>query len=393
MRAVAFCPARPAGLGKAAEIAKKWRTMTARSATTIGLPVHAARGGADARAVAWWLVVVAAMVFVMVVIGGMTRLTESGLSITEWQPILGALPPLSEADWQALFAKYQQSPQFQKVFPDLTLAGFRGIFWLEYIHRLWGRLIGVVFLVPFLWFWIRGRIPRGYWPALIALFVLGGLQGGVGWLMVASGLVDRPAVSHYRLALHLVLAIIIYAGLLWTALGLFQPRDDLMLARRHLGWARLVYVLITLTIVVGALVAGLRAGLVYNSFPLMGGAVVPFDYWLPELGWMNAFENRATVQFHHRVLATATLLAVAYLWWRLRGSEGPHMRRAAACMLGAVLLQYALGVVTILRFGQAPPPLAEAVAIGTLHQAGAMVLVTAALWFAHAARRLTSSAR
>ncbi len=365
--------------------------MIAR-ATTVGMPRAATGHAAGARAVAWWLIVVAAMVFIMIVIGGVTRLTESGLSITEWQPIMGALPPLSEADWQALFAKYRQSPQFQKVFPDLTLAGFKSIFWLEYIHRLWGRLIGVVFLLPFLWFWLRGRIPRGYWPALLALFALGGLQGALGWLMVESGLVDRPSVSHYRLTAHLGLAIIIYAAVLWTALGLLQPRGDFGLTRRNQDWARLVYVLVIITIAAGALVAGLRAGLVYNTFPLMGGALVPPDYWLPELGWMNAFENRPAVQFHHRVLATATLLAVAFLWWRVRASEADDPRRAATLMLGAVLLQYALGIVTILRFGQAPPPMAEAVAIGTLHQAGAMVLVTAALWFAHVARRITSSA-
>lgn len=361
------------------------------NAATFEVSVAEARAAADARAVAWWLAVVAAMVFVMVVIGGLTRLTESGLSITEWQPILGALPPLSEADWQALFAKYRLSPQFQKVFPDLTLAGFKSIFWLEYIHRLWGRMIGVVFLLPFLWFWIRGRIPKGYWPALFALFALGGAQGAVGWLMVASGLVERPSVSHYRLAIHLGLAIVIYAALLWTAFGLFQPRGQVALARRHRGWAKLAFTLIAITIVAGALVAGLRAGLIYNSFPLMGGALVPSDYWLPELGWINAVENRAAVQFHHRLLATATLLAVAYLCWRLRAGEAAPIRRASWLMLGAVLLQYALGVVTILRFGQAPPPALEAVAIGTLHQAGAMILVTAAVWFAHAARRATSS--
>jgi cytochrome c oxidase assembly protein subunit 15 len=359
------------------------------SPSTTALPLTAsaaAHGGADARAIGWWLVVVAAMVFVMVVIGGMTRLTESGLSITEWQPIIGALPPFSEADWQALFAKYRESPQFLKMFPDLTLAGFKGIFWLEYIHRLWGRLIGVVFLLPFLWFWIRGRIPRGYGPALVGLFVLGGLQGAVGWLMVASGLVDRPSVSHYRLAIHLALAIVIYAALLWTALGLLQPRTGLALACGDRRWARAVYVLVAVTILAGALVAGLRAGLIYNSFPLMGEALVPSDYWQAELGWINAFENRAAVQFHHRALATATLLAVLYLWWRVRG-ERTGVRRGAALVAGAVLLQYALGVVTILGFGQAPPPMAAAVAIGTLHQAGAMILVTAAVWFAHAARR------
>jgi len=359
--------------------------MTA-SSPTLGLAAAApARPGA--RAVGWWLAVVAAMVFAMVVIGGLTRLTESGLSITEWQLIMGTLPPLSEADWQALFAKYQQSPQFQKVFPGLSLAGFKEIFWLEYIHRLWGRLIGFVFLVPFLWFWARGRIPKGYGPALAGLFALGALQGALGWVMVASGLVDRPAVSHYRLAAHLGLAMAIYAALLWTALGLLQPRGASVLAPGNRRWVRAVCALIALTILAGALVAGLRAGLIYNSFPLMGGALVPSDYWQADLGWLNPFENRAAVQFHHRVLATVTLLAVLWLWWRLRQGAAPaSARNGATYLVAAVVLQYALGIVTILRFGQAPPPQAEAVAIGTLHQAGAMILITAAVWFAHAAR-------
>ena len=359
--------------------------------TIIGLSPPAAAERSGARAVAWWLIAVAAMAFAMVVIGGLTRLTESGLSITEWQPLMGALPPFTDAEWQTLFAKYRQSPQFQQVFPDLTLEGFKGIFWLEYVHRLWGRLIGIVFLVPFLWFWLRGRIPKGYGPALAGLFVLGALQGGIGWVMVASGLVDRPAVSHYRLAAHLALAIVIYAALLWTALGLMQPRGANTLERAARRWAAATYGLIAVTILAGALVAGLRAGLIYNTFPLMGGALVPSDYWLPELGWLNAFENRAAVQLHHRLLATATLLAIAYLCWRLGRREAVLARRAAPYLLGAVLLQYALGIVTILRFGQAPPPLAEAVAVGTLHQAGAMFLVTAALWFAHAARRATAA--
>ena len=362
------------------------RPMTASSTM---LPLASPTDAAPAtRAVGWWLVVVAAMVFVMVVIGGLTRLTESGLSITEWQLIMGTLPPLNEADWQTLFAKYQQSPQFQKVFPGLDLAGFKEIFWLEYIHRLWGRLIGFVFLIPFLWFWIHGRIPKGYGATLAGLFVLGGLQGFLGWVMVASGLVDRPSVSHYRLAAHLGLAMIIYAALLWVALGLLDPRGGSALeprARKH--W-RAVLILLVVTIFYGALVAGLRAGLVHNTFPLMSGSLVPSDYWYAPLGWLNVFENHSAVQFHHRVLATGTLLAILWLWWRLRTGEAPpRTRRAALWLGGAVLLQYALGIVTILRFGQSPPPSGEAVAIGTMHQAGAMVLVTAAAWFAHAARQ------
>ncbi|MCW5774110.1 MAG: COX15/CtaA family protein, partial [Rhodospirillaceae bacterium] len=301
--------------------------MTASSTAVSFVPPAAAR--ADARAVAWWLIVVAAMVFVMVAIGGATRLTESGLSITEWQPIKGVLPPLNTADWQALFDKYRESPQFAKIFPHLTLDGFKQIFWLEYIHRLWGRLIGFAFLLPFLWFWVRGRIPKGYWPALLGLFALGGLQGVVGWVMVASGLVDRPSVSHYRLATHLALAIVIYGALLWTAFGLLQQRGANALPRATRRWTRLVYVLIGITIIAGAFVAGLRAGLIYNTFPLMGGSLAPSDYWLPDLGWLNPFENRAAVQFHHRILATATLLSIVFLWWQVRRSGGARARRAS----------------------------------------------------------------
>ena len=182
----------------------------------------------DRRRVAAWLLLCAALIFAIVLVGGITRLTRSGLSIVEWQPLIGVLPPLSHADWEALFAKYRETPEFRLVNFAITLEGFKGIFWLEYIHRLWGRLIGFAFLLPFLWFWVRGRLPKGYWPTLLGLFVLGGLQGLVGWVMVASGLVDRPSVSHYRLAAHLGLAIVIYAGsalmvYLMTALHWWEP--------------------------------------------------------------------------------------------------------------------------------------------------------------------------
>jgi cytochrome c oxidase assembly protein subunit 15 len=357
--------------------------------TTASPLASAAASDRSTRAIAWWLILVAIMIFAMVVLGGMTRLTESGLSITEWQPITGVLPPLSDADWHELFAKYRESPQFRQQFPDLTLAGFKSIFWLEYLHRLWGRLIGVAFLVPFLWFWLRGRIPKPLAAPLLGLFALGALQGVLGWAMVASGLVDRPSVSHYRLAGHLALAMLIYVGLLWTSLGLLQPRAEIALDRGGRQWLRASLVLLALTILAGALVAGLRAGLIYNTFPLMGEALFPGDYWIPDLGLLSLFESRAAVQLNHRVLASATLLSVGYLAWRLRRAPA---RAPALALLAAVVLQYGLGIATVLRFGQAPPPATEAVALGTLHQAGAMILVTAAVWLAHAARRARPSA-
>ncbi len=351
------------------------------------VPFWRAHAALDAT-VGYWLLIVAAMVFVMVVIGGLTRLTESGLSIVEWQPIIGALPPLGEADWQALFEKYRQTPQYQKTFPDLTLAGFKQIFWLEYIHRLWGRLIGLAFVLPLLWFWMRGRVPAGLMPHLLLLLALGAAQGGLGWLMVASGLVDRPSVSHYRLAAHLMLAIAIFAVCFWTALGLIRPRRATEPAPA-LRWAsRVLFVLLTVTMIYGAFVAGLRAGWVHNTFPMMGGALVPGGYWVRELGWLNLFENHDAVQFNHRVLATLTLIGAMALCASViaRRLDEP-VRRASVLLLAAVALQYGLGIATILIFGVAPPPLSSGVAIGTLHQAGAMIAAAAAVWFAHAARR------
>jgi cytochrome c oxidase assembly protein subunit 15 len=336
------------------------------------------------RALALWLFAVAAMIFVMVVIGGLTRLTESGLSITEWQPIMGALPPFSERDWLALYEKYQRSPQFQKIFPNLTLDGFKGIFWLEYIHRLWGRLIGLAYALPFFWFLLRRRIPRPLILPLWILLILGGLQGALGWYMVASGLVDRPSVSHYRLAAHLGLAIALYAGVLWIALGAVRRRERESAAPRALRL--FAAILVAATILFGAFVAGLDAGLIYNTFPLMGGQWWPADYWDARDGLASLVEHKPAVQFNHRLLATLTLAAVAWMWWRtLRGDGEPKRRNAATALLLAVLLQYGLGIATLLAF--------VPVWLGTLHQAGAMIVVTALVWQFHAARLPVSPAR
>jgi cytochrome c oxidase assembly protein subunit 15 len=344
------------------------------------------------RAIAWWLVIVAAMVFAMVVLGGVTRLTESGLSMVDWKPLLGWLPPGSEAEWQALFERYKKFPEFAKKNPDMDLAGFKAIFWLEYLHRLFGRVIGLAFFLPMVWFWVRGRVRPGLKMRLVGLFVLGGMQGVLGWVMVKSGLVDRPSVSQYRLAAHLALAVLIYAALLWTAWGLFMgPRGTEASAPkiRPPRWLRVfavgVFVLTCVTLVAGAFVAGLDAGLIYNTFPQMGAGLVPPDLWEAKLGLLNLFENRVTVQFEHRVLAIATLFAAFFFWSASRAlrfppadGPGPLERLAPADRLACSTqmlvagLQALLGVATLVMF--------VPVWLGALHQGGALLLITAGLW-------------
>jgi cytochrome c oxidase assembly protein subunit 15 len=327
----------------------------------------------DAPAVARWLLLCAAMVLAMVLIGGITRLTESGLSIVEWQPLVGTIPPLSDADWQALFQKYQTSPQFKQVNRGMTLGEFKSIFWWEYIHRLWGRLIGLVFALPFLWFLARRQIAGALVWKLGGIFALGAAQGAMGWYMVASGLVDRPEVSQYRLTAHLGLALLIYALLLWTAWNLRGARlGDAAPAAMRRGAAGLL-ILVTVAVLAGGFVAGLDAGLLYNTFPLMEGRLVPPDYLATEPWWRDVFENRATVQFHHRLLGIATLAAAGVYAWRTLGPGTPRpVRRAAAALAHTAALQVALGIATLL--------LVVPVSLAALHQAGAMALFTAALW-------------
>ena len=324
-----------------------------------------------------WLLLVAGMIFAMVVLGGLTRLTESGLSMTEWRPLFGWLPPMGDEAWQRLFGLYRQTPQYRQVFPDLTLDGFKAIFWLEYLHRLFGRLIGVVFLAGFVTLLVRRRLPRRLIPSLVALFVLGGLQGALGWYMVASGLVDRPSVSHYRLAAHLSLAVILYAWIVWLIARMSRPAEPAGRTATGKGLlAFAVYGSIALSIVFGAFVAGLDAGKIYNSFPLMGGALVPEDYLRPGRGLAELVANPVAVQFNHRALAILTVLLILALWWRTRARGAVPERRWAAWLLAAVLLQTGLGIATLLLY--AP------VWLAALHQAGAMLLVTAAVMHAAA---------
>lgn len=326
---------------------------------------------ADRRAVAAWLFLCAALTFAMVVVGGVTRLTHSGLSITEWQPLVGAIPPLSQADWLALFEKYRASPQFLKVFPDMDVEGFKGIFWWEYIHRLLGRVIGLVFLLPFLYFLFAGKLTRPLSFKLAGLFILGGLQGAMGWYMVKSGLVDDPRVSHFRLAAHFGLALVIFCAEFWLALGLIQERKGK--SASALATA-LPFVILAMALS-GAFVAGLRAGHAYNTFPLMNGHVVPPEAFMLEPWWRNFFWNVATVQLVHRAFFWLLLVLVPLAWWRLR--RGPT-KVAAHHLLGMFLIQAALGITTLLL--AVPVPAAAA------HQAGAVLLLACALWTAHAAR-------
>ena len=343
------------------------------------IPAGAAQHASSPRAIVAWLLACCALVFAMVVVGGVTRLTHSGLSITEWQPIVGAVPPLSAADWNDVFGKYQQTPEFRDVNHAMTLPEFKRIFWWEYFHRLLGRAIGVAFLVPYLWFLLRNRIPRGLaWP-LAGIFVLGGLQGVVGWLMVKSGLVADPRVSQFRLAAHLGLAFAIFGAMLWTALSLTYARVASLSHRKVRRSALAVLGLVVAMVLLGALVAGIRAGFAYNTFPLMNGHVVPPEIMMLAPWWKNFFWNMATVQFDHRLVGWLLAIAIPLLWWQLRAPHvPPRARRGGAALLVMVFVQLALGVATLVNV--VPLPLAA------LHQAGALIVFALALNVAHALR-------
>ena len=328
------------------------------------------------RAIAVWLLVCCGLVFAMVVLGGVTRLTRSGLSIVEWQPIMGALPPLSEVQWEETFAKYRQTPEYLKVNLGMSLTEFKSIFWVEYAHRLLGRVIGLAFLVPFLYFLARGRIERRLAPKLAALFVLGGLQGALGWYMVASGLVDNPHVSPYRLTAHLGLAVLIYGYMFWLALDLLRPRAVNIAAGGARGHTWALLALVFVMILSGGFVAGTRAGFAFNTFPLMNGAWVPPGALALEPWWRNLFENVATVQFNHRLLAYVLIAMTLGLWFAVRRVDAA--RRAALPVYAALVLQVALGIGTLLWV--VPLPLAAA------HQAGALLVFTAVIYLAHTLR-------
>ena len=322
-----------------------------------------------------WLVLVGLLIVAMVVVGGATRITDSGLSITEWQPIHGVVPPLDDAQWQEEFAKYQTTPQFQIINSDMTLEEFKGIYWWEYAHRALGRLIGLVVLVPLVYFWISGRVERPVMPHLVALFVLGALQGIVGWWMVASGLVERTDVSQYRLAIHLTLAFVILAYVTWLAQGLSNlPDEEASPRMRRVAGA--IVILVLAQVFLGGLVAGTNAGLTYNTWPWMDGALVPPGLFIQSPWWINLFENVATVQFDHRMIAYllfAVVLAHAIQAWPTEFA-GP-----ANAIVFLVVVQVAVGVLTLI-FG-VPKPLA------LLHQLGAVLLVIVSVMHLRSMRR------
>ena len=325
------------------------------------------------KPIAIWLFIMALLVAMMVVIGGVTRLTGSGLSMVEWRPLIGTLPPLSQAEWLRVFTLYQASPEYNEINFGMSLAEFKTIFFWEYFHRLWGRLLGLAFGLPLLYFAMRKMIPDGYRTPLLVLLVLGGMQGVIGWWMVKSGLVADPTVSQYRLATHLSMALFIYGLLLWTGFNLAYGK-----AARPSGHLMGVVGIVSATIIAGAFVAGMDAGLLYNEYPLMGEGLVPVEYG--EEGLSDPFDNPASAQFHHRWIAVLAVIGVLSIWRRA------HRQRALAkrgALVGAIVLgQFTLGIITLLN--------GVPVWMGAAHQLGAVLLLGATLWCVHGLSRTPS---
>jgi heme a synthase len=344
-----------------------------------GYPAEAARP--RHMALRLWLYGVAALIFAMILVGGATRLTDSGLSITEWKPLLGAIPPLSEAEWHEAFEKYRQIPEYKIVNRGMSLAEFKTIYWWEWAHRFLGRFIGIAFFVPFAIFLILRAIPKGMLPRLAGIFVLGGLQGALGWYMVMSGLSERTDVSQYRLTAHLSLAVAILGAVLWCAFELRRwgdPAANAAPAGLRTG-AHILAAAVFLQIMLGGFVAGTDAGLSHTTWPLMDGALIPDGLGAMQPWWRNMFENVLTVQFNHRMMGylVASLAAVQLaLAWATRR---PRIRLSAALVIGAVLGQIALGVATLLTQVQ--------IGVALAHQGGAVVVFALALHHLFMVRR------
>ncbi len=335
------------------------------------------------KPIAVWLLICCVLVFAMVVVGGVTRLTDSGLSIVEWQPIIGTMPPITQGDWDELLEKYRSSPQYQQVNKGMSIDEFKSIFWWEYFHRLLGRLIGVVFFVPFVYFLIKKQIDKPLGIKLTGMFILGGLQGFMGWYMVMSGLVNDPHVSQYRLTAHLGLAFIIFAALFWVALDLLSPEgghqqktEQLQSLRRYsIGLSWLIFIMV----LSGGFVAGIRAGLAYNTFPLMNGHFIPPEIFLLEPWYRNFFDNMTTVQFDHRLIAWMLAFSVPLFWYKaMKANLSATTRLACHLFLMMLAIQISLGIATLLYV--VPIPLAAA------HQGGAVLLFAASLWVSHRLR-------
>lgn len=365
-------------------LAKRRKDIVAMTGVTPGV---LSAGGATAassgqRAVEIWLWFIAALVFSMIVVGGATRLTDSGLSITEWKPILGAIPPLNEADWLAVFQKYKQIPEYHIVNKGMSLDDFRFIFWWEWSHRFLGRMIGVAFALPLLAFWATGRLRAGLPVKLLSILALGGLQGAIGWYMVSSGLSERVDVSQYRLALHLSVAMTILAIVVWFALDERRARlgaSPAHVQARVCKFAHILLALLAVQIGLGAFVAGLRAGLVYNTWPLMNGQVWPSDYWISEHGILSLFDSHAAVQFNHRIMAYVVLLAALHhVGTLMRGGASGAARTSGLAFAAAVVAQAVIGILTLLM--HVPLPL------GLLHQGGAAIVLGISIWHLYEVR-------
>lgn len=340
---------------------------------------------AGLTAVQLWLYGIAALIAAMVVVGGATRLTDSGLSITEWQLITGTLPPLGEAQWMTAFEKYQQIPEFKVQNSTMTLAEFKVIYWWEWAHRFLGRFVGFAFAVPLAFFWLRGYLPQSLKPKLVGLLVLGGLQGALGWYMVRSGLVERVDVSQYRLAAHLGLAVALFGAVFWVAFGLRrwtpEPRDHADLLPKT---GLVLVVLVFLQIIAGAFVAGLDAGHGYNTWPLMNGALIPDGLFAMSPAWINLFENALTVQFVHRTIAyVIVVVAGVYCLTLLRRLEQGALAISALLILLVVVMQVALGVATLLS--------GVHIGLALCHQVAALVLLALLLNQVHMVRTIGQS--
>ncbi|MGI9410673.1 MAG: COX15/CtaA family protein [Hyphomicrobiaceae bacterium] len=356
-----------------------------RIAMALGVTVRSAEVRRSSHAaVRGWLACVAVLVVIMVAVGGATRLTDSGLSITEWQPIVGTLPPLSDADWQVAFDKYKQIPEYREVNDGMDLAGFKTIFWWEWAHRFLGRLIGLAFAVPLVWFWLRRRIPKGYGAGLFGLLVLGGLQGFIGWYMVQSGLTDRVDVSQYRLAMHLCLAFLILGLLTWTWARLETRRDDIYLASLPAGAALLSAAILALCfcqVALGAFVAGTKAGLVYTTWPLMDGELVPDGLYASGPWYRSMFEDHLTIQFNHRVMAYVLVVLAIVQAFRLRHTDDARVPGFALGLAVLIVLQAGLGVWTLVSVDGAIP-----IGLGIAHQTLAAIVFAASVLQLHSVR-------
>jgi len=330
------------------------------------------------KIVATWLFVLCGMIFFMVILGGLTRLTHSGLSMVDWRPITGWLPPMNLSEWQTVFDSYKSTPEYKKINEGMSLEGFKTIFWLEYAHRLWGRIMGIIFILPLVFFLIKGWIGQGLFLRLTLIFVMGAFQGLLGWYMVKSGLIDRPDVSQYRLVAHLSAAIIIYSYMFWLAMSLLKAGRNI---EEHSSPKLLIATIMSalwvfLTIVSGGFVAGIDAGLTYNTFPMMDGDFVPEGLLAQDPWFINFFENVTTVQFNHRILAETTFIFIVGIWWASRKSiASPSLRAPFNLMFIMVFLQVALGIITLV--------LALPIYVASLHQIGALVLLTLSLWAVH----------